>query len=174
MAWNDTLTTMLRYIIGDVAEGCDQKYNDSRLQTQILVSSKFVASEANFSQTFASDLMMMTLTPDPTVNPTIDDWFSNLVVLKAALQITQIEHRILTNGGAIMYREGSAMVDMRDLARHKKELLDQLVEQYDFAMLNYKMAVRPSCASIVGPINIIAGNMRGPMYPYTARDRVYM
>jgi hypothetical protein len=172
MAWTDEMPLMLRYIIGDV--DVPQKYTDNRLQTSLLVSCKFVSAEANFSQVFVSNLTAMTLTPDPTVDPTIDDWYSNLVVLKSACQIIQAEEKLLTNGGAIMFKEGSAMVDMRDLARHKKELLTEVLSQYDNAMLNYKMGVRPSCAAVIGPINIIAGNMRGPMYPYTTRDRVFI
>lgn len=169
MAWNDVMPLMLRYIIGDV--DAPEKYTDIRLQTVLLISSKFVSAEATFSHDFVSDLTLMTLTPDPTCGSTIDDWFANLTVLKAAHTMVQSEHRILTNGGAIMYKDGSATVDMRELAKHKKDLLDDLAKQYNDAMLSYKMAVRPSCAAVIGPINIRAGNMRGPMYPYYALPR---
>lgn len=169
MAWTDVMPLMLRYIIGDV--DCPEKYTDLRLQTILLISGKFVGAEATFSQNFIPDLTLMTLTPDPTVDPTLDDWYANLTVLKAAHNIVLAEHKILTNGGAIMYKDGSATVDMRELAKYKKELLKDLAEQYDHAMLNYKMAVRPSCASVIGPINIRAGNMRGPNFPYYALPR---
>lgn len=172
MAWNDVMPLMLRYIIGDV--DCPETYTDVRLQTMILISGKFVAAEATFSQNFVPDLTLMTLTPDPTCEPTLDDWYANMTVLKAAHNIILSEHKLLTNGSAIMYKDGSATVDMRDLAKHKYELLKDISKQYSDAMLNYKMGVNPSCAAIVGPINIVAGNMRGPMYPYTVRDRVFM
>lgn len=172
MAWTDVMPLMLRYIIGDTDS--PEKYCDERLQTMLLISARFVGAEATFSQNFVSDLTLMTITPDPTCPDTLDDWYSNLTVLRAAHSIVQSEHKLLTNGAAIMYKDGSATVDMRDLAKHKKDLLQDLAKQYSDALLNYKMGVNPSCAAVVGPINIVGGNMRGPVYPYTARDRVFM
>lgn len=172
MAWYDVMPLMLRYTIGDI--DAPQKYTDQRLQTSILIAAHFVGADANFSQIFHTDLMNMELTPDPTVDPTVDDWYANLSTIKAACQIVQQEFRILTNGVAIMFKEGSAMVDARQLADNKKALLDDLNKQYDQLLLTYKMAVRPSMSAVIGPFNIYAGNFRGPVYPYTQRDRVFI
>ena len=172
MSWQDHLPLMLRYIIGDV--DVPQKYTDTRLQTSILIAGKFVGTEANFSQIFVPDYVNLTLNPDPTIDPYTDDWYANLTVLKAAYQILFNEWKILTNGGAIMFKEGSATVDMRELAKHKKDLIADIEEQYNHAKLTYQMAVRPSVASVIGPFNIYAGNFRGPVYPYSQRDRVFL
>lgn len=172
MAWQDSMPLMLRYIIGDV--NIPQTYTDSRLQTSLLIAAKFVGSEVNFSQVFSPDFVNLTLSPDPTVSPTVDDWYSNLTVLKAACQILTAEWQLLAGGGAIMFKEGSSMVDMRELARHKKDLVFDIEKQYNDSKLTYQMAVRPSVASVIGPFNIYAGNFRGPVYPYSQRDRVFM
>lgn len=172
MAWQDSMPLMLRYLIGDI--DTPQTYSDTRLQTSLLIAAKFVGSEANFSQRFNPDYVNLTLIPDPTIDPTIDDWYTNLTVMKASCQILIAEWKILVGGGAIMFKEGSAMVDMRELARHKKDLVIDIEKQYEHAKLTYQMAVRPSVASVIGPFNIYAGNFRGPVYPYSQRDRVFI
>lgn len=169
MAWSDNMTLMLRYIINDV--DTPQKYSDNRLQTSLLIAAKFVGSELNFSQVFYPDFMNLTLSPDPTIEPTIDDWYANLTVLKAAQQIVSGEWKVLSNGGAIMFKEGSAMVDMRESAKTKKDFLLDLERQYDDAKLTYQMAIRPSVAAIIGPFNIYGGNFYSPGNNYYYRGR---
>lgn len=172
MAWTDQLPLMLRYVVGDV--DTPQKYADARLEQALVIAGKFVENEANFSQSFNCDVAAITISPDPTIDPYIDDWFSNLVVLKAAFQIAQSEFRILSRGGAMMFKEGSATVDTREQAKYYQALYNSLKTQYEDALFKYQMVVRPSVGSVIGPFNIYAGNFRGPVYPYSYRDRLFL
>src|SRR5690242_5214306 len=108
VAWQDQMTIMLRYTIGDVS--CPNTYSDSRLQQALVIGAQYVSPSLNFSQQFTVNVVDIDISPDPTVSPTIDDWFTNLTVLKTAYQILFNEWKLLTNGGAIMFKEGSAMV----------------------------------------------------------------
>lgn len=170
MAWGEQLPIMVRYMIGDVED--PYTYNDQRLQMSILIAAKYVDNELNFSQAFEIDIIGMTISPDPTVSPTIDDWFSNLSVLRACLMITTAEMKAMT-ANALYFKEGSTTVDMREQLKYKQEMLKQFKQDYDHAKLSYQLAVRPSCNAIIGPFNIMAGNFRGPVYPYTQRDRIF-
>jgi hypothetical protein len=171
VAWTDSTTIMLRYIIGDV--NVPQAYSDSRLQQTLAIAAMFVDSEMNFSQPFVVDPVAITITPDPSIAPTIDDWFTNLMVIKATQIILESELKALT-AGALMFREFNSIVDRREGAKWLAQLLKDKIAEYSDARMRYQCAVRPSIASIIGPFNILAGNFRGPVYPYTQRDRLFI
>lgn len=161
MPWQNEMTIMLRMIINDFDD--PQSYTDIRLQQTLVVGAQFVNSSFNFSQLFTVDVSGIDLSPDPTVSPTIDDWFSNLTVLQTAVMIVRGELKAMSVG-AIMFKEGSATVDMREGVKWKAGLLKEISDQFDHAKLTYQMAIRPSCAAIIGPFNILAGNFRAPYY----------
>ncbi len=171
MAWQEETTISLRYIIGDV--NTPETYTDSRLLQTLVIAAKFVDSEMNFSHNFVVDPLNMTITPDPTLDPTTDDWFTNLMVDKAAIIIVQSELKALA-AGALMFKEFNSVVDRREGVKWHMALLKQLTDEYSDARMRYQCAVRPSIASIIGPFNILAGNFRGPVYPYTQRDRLFV
>jgi len=155
--WDVDMVQMLRYLIGDVES--PQSYTDDRLKIQVLVGAKFVVPAFNFSQIFRVNLTTQTLSPDPTIDPTTDDWFTNLTVYKAAIILLQNELRT-SSFQSVSFKEFNTSVDLRDVAKNKKVLLDALTAEFEHAELEYRMGVRISGAAILTPFGIL-NSMRG-------------
>lgn len=83
--WEDITIPMLRVLIGDIDS--PQTYTDSRLHSVLLTSAYIVERELDFDYTYAVDIVGSGVTPDPSD----DEAFINLTVLKAACIITMSE-----------------------------------------------------------------------------------
>jgi len=80
MAWTTTMVSMVRVLINDTE--ATQTYTDARLQDILAVAARYVEQEISFNTDYTIDISVPSISPDPTV--TIDDAFTNFVVLKAA------------------------------------------------------------------------------------------
>lgn len=167
MAWTDSMPLMLRYLINDIDSPV---YTDTRLQTMLTIAAKFVIAEFNFSQPFVSNPVALTITPDPTDSTTLDDWFANLTVYKAAIIIVRNELKA-DSVKAISFKEFHSAVDMTGIAKNKKMILDDLQQAYEHAELEYRMGVRVSASAVLTPFNIYSGGWRGPAMYMSDRDR---
>lgn len=154
--WQDIMVTMLRYMVNDY--NSPQIYDDNTLTVAILVNSIFVNQELNFIVSFNSDIINLTLTPDPTTLP--DYNFVNLVVLRTAVMIVMNEYKVAANS-AFSFKEFHSAVDLKGVATAKKLIWEELQKLYDDKRMAYQMGIRVSGKAILSPINIFSGGWRG-------------
>lgn len=130
--WRDEATTMLRYIINDLNS---ETYNDSRLQTSIVIAAKYVNDEIFSGQYNISIVGSGSISPDPSS----DESFINLTVLKSACLISMGEAKIAAGQG-IAIKDGSSSLDLKGVAGSKKTIMDSYCKAYNDAKLQYQMS----------------------------------
>lgn len=87
MAWQDTMISILRVLINDQDCGEGHTYSDTQLEITLAVAAQYIQQELSFSTTYTITINPPDIDPDPTVTATLDDAFTNFVVLKAACTI---------------------------------------------------------------------------------------
>jgi hypothetical protein len=174
VAWQDEMDILLRVMVNDVA---GTLYSDDTLE-QILVCSGFqVSLEMTFSSLFHADMANIAFTPDPTAAATRDESYINLTCLKAASIVDRGAASIAASQ-AIAVKDGASLIDLRDVAKHRLNLLKLgWCKVYDDAKLEYRAGqVRIAGAAVMGPFRVYAsgGLGMGTGYYVTApgRDRI--
>lgn len=111
--WETEMVNLLRALIGDMDEGDEQRYSDSRLQQVILAAAQLVQTDIEFDTEYIIDVDEVRLEPDPTDRDagTRDNWFINLVSTRAACFIDSLEARAAASQ-AITIRDGSSMISL--------------------------------------------------------------
>src|SRR5688572_18930057 len=108
MAWQDTLVTMVRYLINDTTDPF--KFEDSKIQDAILVSALLVRNEYPFKTSYTLDLTSQEILPDPTEPESYDPDAMALWTLKAACMLyTNLYQSAISTG--IKVRDGDSEVD---------------------------------------------------------------
>lgn len=82
VSWETIMVEMVRVLIGDLDS--PPTYSDSRLETLLVVAAKYVQQELTFDTTYTITVTVPDIDPDPSATATLDDEFTNFVVLKAA------------------------------------------------------------------------------------------
>ena len=82
MAWDTTMVVMVRILINDTEE--PQTYSDARLESLITTAAFYVKNEIDFDTTYSVNIVTPDISPDPTLEETLDDVYTGFVVLKAA------------------------------------------------------------------------------------------
>lgn len=144
MAWLDDAITILRNVIGD--DVSPYSYSDSRLEEILGSASSFVISEISFDSAYVVDVSIPEVTPDPSG----DNSFIALVVLKAACIIGCAEHRNASRK-AMSFRDGPSSIDGRGVADHAKFVAQDLCKKYEDAKFDYVFGDGSLGVAIIGP-----------------------
>lgn len=104
MAWNTTLVTMVRHLIGDLE--ITPKYSDARIQMSIVVAGSLAAQDYSFDIDYTFDFDTPNISPDPTLDKEAMALFS----LKAAC-ILNLNNYQTAVGTAIKVRDGDSQID---------------------------------------------------------------
>lgn len=118
--WQEEMTLLLRAFVNDLDA---TKYTDDRLEQALVVGAKLVSNELSFSQHFVADVVGVTLTPDPTVDPR-DENFINLATVRTACIIDRGAASAAADQ-AIRVKDGASEVDLRDAFKAKLALLEK-------------------------------------------------
>lgn len=145
MAWDIEMTKMLRIMIGDEDK---EEYSDARLKEIVVVGAFQVNSEIDFPTDYNINIVSPSISPDPTVDPSDDD-FVYLTVLKSACIIDKGNMRIAAMSAGVEARCGPAV--MRTLRRMEgyKTLLEagycatyaELKREYQLGNATYIRAI---------------------------------
>ncbi len=133
MAWSNELVLITRYLIGDLSD--TPTYSDLRLKELVLVGTQMIRNEIAFPTAYIIDFTNTTITPDPTT-PTRDDSFITLVCYKCAILLLSGETN-QTTSQAVLVRDGTSQVDVRNVTMSKLNLLKFLQSQFSEAKLQY-------------------------------------
>ncbi len=148
MSWQGEMSTVLRYLVDDI-DPAKYKYNDTRIETTLLVAAQIVTLEVDFPNTYTINVEQCTLSPDPT-DDTKDNAFINLVCLKAACIMVGSEVRS-ESGNAISIKDGPSAIDLRGVASTLIVLWQDLCKKYDTFLLNYRAGNSIAGKAILGP-----------------------
>ena len=135
MAWQDEMSTIVRYLVNDT-DTTSPTFSDERIETSILVGAQLVNNEIDFSQTYTVEVEGGSISPDPTT-PTRDNNFINIVSLRAGCIILGSE--VKTQGlSAIRVSDGPSSIDMSRTVDGIKVMYDEICARYEDAKMQYK------------------------------------
>ncbi len=152
------MVTMLRVLISDLDNV--PVYSDARLQQVLVVAAQYVKKDINFNQ-YTINIGTPNISPDPTLDPNIDDVYTNFVVLKGACYMDQSTFRTKALLEGLTSRCGPATLAVVGNLRGYKELLEVgPCKAYDVFKYEYLFG-NPPFRTILGPF---VGNLFDPAY----------
>ena len=134
MSWQNELVRIVRFLVNDLNA---ESYTDERLEETILVAAQLISCSMDFANTYTIDVDSLVLSPDPTSTNPKDDWFINVVVMKAACIILGSESKTLA---AQSYRitDGPATIDIQGAYKATKEMYDSCSLKLEKMILDYR------------------------------------
>jgi len=149
MSWQGQLSIVVRHLINDL-DPTNYKYNDSRVETTILVGAQLVALEVDLNTVYSINVETGILSPDPTDETNKDNAFINLVSLKTACIILGSEVRT-ESSNAISIKDGPSSIDLRGVSSVLLALYKDLTEKYNKLLLDYRSGGSIAGQAILGP-----------------------
>lgn len=131
MHWKNHASVMVRHLINDVDE-TSYKYSQSRLETTLIVAAHLILQEIDFANPYTVNVVEESISPDPTS----DNQFMNLLVLKAACIVLGSEVKI-ESSNAISIKDGPSAIDLRGVSSTLLTLYKDLCEKYDSMVNGY-------------------------------------
>jgi hypothetical protein len=148
MSWQNTIPTMVRYLISDVNPS-GYKYSDSRVNTTVLVAAQLVSLDLNFPNNYEIDIDFGSISPDPTEEETKDSSFINLIAYKTACIMVGSELKT-ESANAISIKDGPSSIDLRGVSAALGMLYKDLCDKYQKMSDDYKFTGETG-SSILGP-----------------------
>lgn len=149
MSWQGQMSTMIRYIIGDI-DPTNYKYSPHRIETTILVAAQLVTFDVDLPNSYTINVEQCRLSPDPTDAETFDNAFINLTVLKSGCIILGSEIKTEA-GNAIAIKDGPSSIDLRGVSSTLQVLYKDICMKYDKLLLDYKSGGTLAGQAILGP-----------------------
>lgn len=167
MAWQDTMTAILRVMLNDIAS---VTYTDDTLEQTLCVAAFQVASGMKEFE-FKVDMVNIDISPDPTDDATLNDSFTNLVCIKAAC-IVDTGSAAKAAGQAIAVKDGTSSIDLRGALAGKLALLEKgWCSVFKDAKFNYQVqSIEAAGAAVMTPFRIFAHGY-GPLRDIPGRYR---
>ncbi len=173
MPFLDMGIPMIRILINDMDD--PQVYTDNRLEIALLIGAQFVTNEFTMKNKYIININELSINPDPvpgndTANS--DGWMLNLSVLKTAIFMLRNDLKLAALSSWSI-KDIDVNVDLREGAKYKKALLDDLEKMWEIDRAQYAVGVNPSVAAVLTPINIWTYMSHGNQnYPYGPRDHI--
>lgn len=134
MAWDSSMTIMLRQVIGDITS--PYTYTDAQLKTLLITNAQLIRTEITFDNSYTVNISSETITPDPTALSTPDDVFINFVVLKSAAILVSAEARVQSKIG-ISVQDGPSRIDIGGSATALSNRARDMLDAYERAKIAY-------------------------------------
>ena len=155
MAWNQTLTSRLRYYIGDIDES-NEVWSNSELAKLISMAAIDVLNSVSLSNTTSLTLEIDTntpsISPDPTTNAELkNSHIAELFVLKAAYIIAMSEYRKDISKFGIRIRDDTTSFDGTGALKARSEVLNFYKGNYEKAEWEWNVGNIATCRAILGP-----------------------
>lgn len=172
MAWQTTLTTMVRAMIGDLT--IPETYSDSRIQQILIVAAQFVITEVSLSTQYTIDLNCINITPDPTAPNSLDNSMIILMTLRAACFLDQA-NMIAKAGSAVRVSDARSSIDATPLVKAFDLIISKgMCKSYQEAKVAYLTGGLQSAGvgqAILGPFAIIS-TYGAPGYMYSPNSPI--
>ena len=122
MSWQLEIPIITRVWINDLDP--NPTYSDARIKQVVVVAAMNVNREVSFTETYSVDIVNETISPDPTVESSLDNDFTALVALKAACILDQSTYRTKAINEGIKTSLASASLHTAGNLKGYKDLLD--------------------------------------------------
>jgi hypothetical protein len=142
MYWYDITLPIFRSLINDFDE---TSYSNQRLLTIMLHSSYLVSRDVELVNTYVINIANETIVPDPNDDPD----FINLILLRSVLLVAQGEYRTASSE-AVIIKDGPSTIELNQ-TMSAKDILSQAQQNYDNAVLNYRLGVSSVGKAILSP-----------------------
>jgi hypothetical protein len=147
--WDCELTLILRGLINDLV--VPYTYNDSKLQTLLVISAQLINQDFDFDTTYTINVEQQTISPDPISDR--DDIFINLTCLKAACLVLAAEVKESTSQ-AFKVVDGPSQIDFSNGYRAKQDLYKMFLDDYAQAKIEYKIGNLNNIKAILTPYTV--------------------
>lgn len=159
MAWDATMTAMLRQVVGDAIS--PYTYTDAQMKALLVTNAQLIRTEMTFDNTYTIDIPNSGITPDPTATDPVDDVYMNFVVLKSAAILVGAEARVQAKIG-ISIKDGPASIDVGGSASSVAARAKDLLNAYERAKINYIAGSSVGAKSILSPYTSTAFGHSSP------------
>lgn len=145
MAWNGEMVTIVRHIVNDADED-SYTYTDEKIEKVILVAARQVISEVRFPNTYTVSVEGCSLSPDPTLDASLDNPFVHLVCIKAACIIIGGEFKKQSMNAISVTNSayGNSSINMTGVATNLKSLHEDLCKKFEEAKFVYATSRNPA------------------------------
>jgi len=150
MAWQNEISTIVRYIINDL-DSSKYKYSDERIETGITVAAQLVLLDIDLHTAYTINIPNRSISPDPTTVDPKDNVFINLIALRTACIILGSEVRV-EGSNAISIKDGPSAIDLRGVASTISFLYEDICKKYENTLKEYRETdVVSAGKAILGP-----------------------
>ena len=146
MSWQNEMVRIVRFLVNDLDA---DSYSDDRLEETILVAAQLVYASIDFPNTYTIDVDTLVLTPDPT-STTKDDWFINIVCVKAACIILGSETKTLA-AQSYLIKDGPSTIDAGGVYRASQQMYKDMCNNLASMIMNYKAGNSIGALAIMTP-----------------------
>lgn len=122
MAWTIEIPLITRVWINDL--DANPTYSDARIKQVVVVAALNVNREVSFTEDYDIDVVNETISPDPTLDASLDNDFTALVALKAACILDQSTYRTKAVNEGIKAGLASATLDTKGNLKGYLDLLN--------------------------------------------------
>ena len=159
MAWDTTMTAMLRQVVGDAIS--PYTYTDSQMKALLVTNAQLIRTEMTFDNTYTIDIPNSGISPDPTATSPVDDLYMNFVVLKSAAILVGAEARVQAKIG-ISIKDGPASIDVGGSANSVAARAKDMLNAYVRAKINYIAGNSIGAKSVLSPYTSAAWGYSSP------------
>lgn len=146
MAWEPIMCTMVRHLINDVDASA---FSDSRINTSIAIAAFLVQQDINIS-TYTVNVNAPSITPDPTDSSTLNNSFTNLVVLRTAWFLFDNLYKE-AGSQSFSIKDGPSSIDVTDRTKAYKDLASTYEKMYGRAKIEYLSGSNDAGKAILSP-----------------------
>ena len=142
------MVSFLRVLLNDFEEGTPE-FSDRRLEQILAISARLVQQEIDLSTSYTISVSCPSISPDPTETATLDDVFTNMVVVKAACLVDTSSMRSAALSSYVNAKCGPAglttanrMGAFKDLAEKGYcAMYEEMKKDYQFGNTGYIKAI---------------------------------
>lgn len=150
MFWQIEIPLIIRNLINDL--GSPPTYSDERLEQLTVIAAQYVITEANLDISYITNVIDLTITPDPS-DPSIRDIdFIGLVSLKAACLLDQSTFRTKAAGEGLRAALGPASLSVSGSLSGYKDILNMgPCKLYEQLVLDHNIGNATAIRAIFSP-----------------------
>ena len=150
MSWQLEIPIIVRVWINDLDD--NPTYSDARLKQVVVVSALNVKREVSFTESYDIDILNETISPDPTVDNSLDNDFTALVALKAACILDQSTYRTKAVNEGIKTSLASASLSVQGNLKGYQTLLEVgPCAMYSQLRTEFEVGNPNTCQAILSP-----------------------
>jgi hypothetical protein len=150
MYWKIEIPLIIRNLINDLAS--TPTYSDDRLEQLTVIAAQYVITEANLDITYATNVVELSISPDPSDPSVRDIDFIGLVALKAACLLDQSTFRTKAAAEGLRAALGPASLSVTGTLAGYRDILNMgPCKLYDQLVIDHNIGNATAVRAIFSP-----------------------